>query len=162
MSRCWKFGDNVATDEILPFQYMTLTEPADLGKHVLENMKPEFAQKLQAGDIVVAGANFGYGSSREHAPLALKGAGVGAVVAQSFARIFFRNCINIGLPVVVCPRAVDEAEEGDDLAVDIAAGTIRNVTRGKAYAFPPFAASVLEYLNNGGLINTLNKRRSGH
>ncbi|MDR1745367.1 MAG: 3-isopropylmalate dehydratase small subunit [Planctomycetota bacterium] len=161
MSRCWKFGDNVATDEILPFQYMTLTEPAELGLHVLENARPGFAQKIAKGDIIVAGGNFGYGSSREQAPLSLKGAGAGAVVARTFARIFFRNCINIGLPAIVCPEASADANEGDDLAVDIAAGTIRNNTKGAAYAFPPFPESVMEYLRNGGLVNTVNKRRSG-
>lgn len=160
MGACWILGDNVATDEILPFQYMVLTEPAELGKHVLENVKPGFAAGLKQGDILVAGTNFGYGSSREHAPLALKGAGVGAIVARSFARIFFRNCINIGLPVIVCPAAVDAAVEGDDLLVDYQAGVVRNTTKRISHTFPPFPESVREYLENGGLINTLNKRRT--
>ncbi len=160
MSRAWKLGDNVATDEILPFQYMTLTEPAELGQHVLENVRPGFAARLAPGDIIVAGGNFGYGSSREQAPLSLKGAGIGAVVAKSFARIFFRNCINIGLPAVVCPEACREAEEGDELALDIAGGRIVNSTKGTSHAFPPFPESVMEYLRDGGLVNTVNRRRA--
>lgn len=159
MSRCWKLGDNVATDEILPFQYMTLTEPEELGLHVLENVRPGFAAQLAPGDILVAGSNFGYGSSREHAPLALKGAKVGAVVAASYARIFFRNCINIGLPAVVCPAGAEEAEEGDCITLDMQAGTLRNETKNRSYAFQPFPESVIEYLADGGLINTLNKKR---
>ena len=161
MSRAWKLGDNVATDEILPFQYMTLTEPSELGRHVLENVKPGFAQSLAAGDVIVAGGNFGYGSSREQAPLSLKGAGIGAVVAATFARIFFRNCINIGLPAIVCPEASREVHDGDDLVVDIAGGVIRNNTSGASYAFIPFSESVMEYLRDGGLVNTVNKHRSG-
>ncbi len=161
MSRAWKLGDNVATDEILPFQYMTLTEPSELGQHVLENVKPGFAAQIAPGDIIVAGGNFGYGSSREQAPLSLKGAGIGAVVAKTFARIFYRNCINIGLPVIACPEASRDAEEGDDLAVDYARGIIVNRTKGTSHAFPPFPESIMEYLRNGGLVNTVNKRRGG-
>jgi 3-isopropylmalate dehydratase, small subunit len=160
MGRCWKMGDNVATDEILPFQYMTLTEPSELGRHVLENVKPGFAQSIAAGDIIVAGGNFGYGSSREQAPLSLKGAGVGAVVARTFARIFFRNCINIGLPVIVCTEASDKAREGDILTIDFEEGVVCNETLGQSYPFPPFPKAVREYLDNGGLINTLNKKRA--
>lgn len=160
MARCWKLGDNVATDEILPFQYMTLTDPEELGRHILENTRPGFAEMVNPGDIVVAGSNFGYGSSREHAPLSLKGAGVGAVVAKSFARIFFRNCINIGLPAIVCPIAAEVAIEGDILTVDYTAGIVVNDSRGVSHAFPSFPTSVREYLDNGGLINTLNQFRS--
>ncbi len=160
MGRAWTLGDNVATDEILPFNYMTLTEPAELGLHVLENVRPGFARKIAPGDIIVAGGNFGYGSSREHAPLSLKGAGLGAVVARSFARIFFRNCINIGLPAIVCPGASSDVAEGDELAIDVAAGVITNVTKGRSHSFPPFPESVMEYLRNGGLVNTVNRQRA--
>jgi 3-isopropylmalate/(R)-2-methylmalate dehydratase small subunit len=159
MSRCWKLGDNVATDEILPFQYMTLTDPPELGLHVLENVKPGFAQQLEKGDILVAGFNFGYGSSREHAPLALKGAGVGAIVAKSYARIFFRNCINIGLPAIKCPDASCDINEGDSIDINVASGEIINGRSGLRYVFTPFPPFILEYLESGGLINALNERR---
>ncbi|GHS85866.1 3-isopropylmalate dehydratase small subunit [Synergistales bacterium] len=158
MSRCWKLGDNVSTDEILPFQYMVLTDPSDLGKHVLGNVKPGFAAQLARGDILVAGLNLGYGSSREHAPLALKGAGIGAVVASSFARIFFRNCINIGLPAIVCPAASNDVLDGDDIEINLRSGEIRNATQDTRYAFDPFPPFIMEYIENGGLIDTLNKR----
>ncbi|MDR1977146.1 MAG: 3-isopropylmalate dehydratase small subunit [Synergistaceae bacterium] len=162
MNRCWKLGDNVATDEILPFQYMVLTEPSELGLHVLENVKPGFARQLAKGDILVAGSNFGYGSSREHAPLALKGAGTGAVIAKSFARIFFRNCINIGLPAIVCPAAANAISEGESVELDLKLGKISVICRDSgskstSYAFEPFPPFLLEYLLNGGLINTLNR-----
>ena len=157
--KAWKLGDNVATDEILPFQYMVLTDPAELGKHVLENVKPGFAQKLTAGDIILAGENMGYGSSREHAPLALKGAGIGAVIAHSFARIFYRNCINLGIPVIVCPRAVDESREGDELSVDVENGVVVNETLGVRFPFEPFPQFILRYISKGGLIELLNEQR---
>ncbi|MDR2529123.1 MAG: 3-isopropylmalate dehydratase small subunit [Synergistaceae bacterium] len=159
MTRCWKLGDNVATDELLPFQYMTLTTPSELGHHVLENVRPGFVEQLAPGDILICGTNFGCGSSREHAPLALKGAGVGAIIAKSYARIFFRNCINIGLPAVVCPSAVNEIQEGESAALNLAAGGIE-VQSGKTFTFDPFPPFLLEYLLNGGLINYLNKRQA--
>ena len=159
MTRCWKLGDNVATDELLPFQYMTLTDPSELGLHVLENVRPGFAEQLASGDILICGTNFGCGSSREHAPLALKGAGVGAIVAKSYARIFFRNCINIGLPAVVCPSAVDEIQEGESAALDLTSGKIETST-GKHFFFDPFPPFLMEYLLNGGLINTLTRGKS--
>ncbi|MDR1730475.1 MAG: 3-isopropylmalate dehydratase small subunit [Synergistaceae bacterium] len=165
MNHCWKLGDNVPTDEILPFQYMVLTDPSELGLHILENVKPGFARRLARGDILAAGSNFGCGSSREQAPLALKGAETGAIVAKSYARIFFRNCINIGLPAVVCPAAVDAIVEGDRAEVNLTSGEIvvmkENDNRA-FYKFEPFPPFLLEYLLNGGLINTLNQRRIGN
>lgn len=155
--RCWKLGDNVATDEILPFQYMVLTDPEELGRHVLENVKPGFAAQVTPGDVIVAGNNMGYGSSREHAPLALKGAGVGAVIARSFSRIFYRNCINIGLPAIVCAEAVDGSDEGDLLDADIESGVIRNYMKGASFPFDPFPPFILNYLLKGGLIAALNE-----
>lgn len=154
--RCWKLGDNVATDEILPSRYMVLTEPDELGKHVLEDAKPGFAESLSRGDILAAGFNMGYGSSREHAPLALKGAGVGAVVARTFSRIFYRNCINIGLPAIVSPEAVGGCDDGDVLDVDIYGGKIHNHTKNLSYSFDAFPDFILRYLETGGLINALN------
>lgn len=152
MGRCWKLGDNVTTDEILPSQYMVLTEPRELGCHLFENVNPGFAGRLAAG------FNFGCGSSREHAPLALKGAGVAAIVAKSFARIFFRNCVNLGIPAIACPGAVDGINDGDSIEVDFRHGFIK--TGGNVYEYEPFPPFLLEYVLNGGLIETLNKQRS--
>jgi 3-isopropylmalate/(R)-2-methylmalate dehydratase small subunit len=157
MSRCWKFSDNVSTDEILPSQYMTLTDKSELALHLMENVRPDLARELGQGDIVVGGDNFGYGSSREHAPLAMKGAGVGAVVAKSFARIFFRNCINIGLPAITCPKAAESIQDSDSADIDLAGGVV--LSGGAAYEFEPFPDFVVEYITEGGLINALNKHR---
>lgn len=158
-SRCWKLGDNVATDEILPSQYMTLTDTNELGKHLLENSIPGFASKIKNGDILIAGTNMGYGSSREHAPLSLKGAGIGFVVAKSFSRLFYRNCINIGLPVITCTEAVDQSDDGDALTVDLLNGTILNYTKAKVFSFERFPDFLFDYLVKGGLINSLNEER---
>lgn len=158
MNRCWKLGDNVATDELLPTQFMTLTDPAELGLHILENVRPDFAKHLTRGDVLLCGENFGCGSSREHAPIALKGAGISAVVAKSYARIFFRNCVNIGLPAVVCPSAAEEIEEGDAVTLNLTEGTITTGS-GKHFFFEPFPPFLMEYLLNGGLIETLNKSK---
>jgi 3-isopropylmalate/(R)-2-methylmalate dehydratase small subunit len=163
MSRCWKLGDNVPADEILPSQYMVLTDPSELGLHVLESVNPEFARQLAKGDILVVGSNFGCGSSREHAPLALKGAGIGAIVAKSYARIFFRNCINIGMPALVCPAAADRIMGGEDAQVDFTSSTITihgDNDKRETHHFEPFPPFILEYISNGGLINTLNRSRA--
>lgn len=160
MNRCWKMGDNISTDEILPSQYMTLTEKTELARHLLENRAPDFARLLALGDIILAGKNFGYGSSREHAPLALKGAGVGAIVAHSFARIFFRNCINIGLPAITCGEAVDEIQDGSYAAADLTNGVI--ISGSKSYSFDPFPDFIMEYIKEGGLISALNRRRGAN
>ncbi|MDR3165223.1 MAG: 3-isopropylmalate dehydratase small subunit [Synergistaceae bacterium] len=159
MNRCWKMGDNISTDEILPSQYMTLTEKTELARHLMENAAPDFARLLKPGDIILGGNNFGYGSSREHAPLALKGAEVGAIVAKSFARIFFRNCINIGLPAITCPEAADEIQDGSCAAIDLANGVIIS---GKSYGFDPFPDFIMECIREGGLISALNKRRNAN
>lgn len=158
-NRCWKLGDNVSTDEILPSQYMTLTDIHELAPHVLEHSLPGFAEKIEAGDVIIAGINMGYGSSREHAPLSLKGAGVGLIVAKSFSRLFYRNCINISLPVVVCPLAVDESDDGDLLSADLKNGRLFNETKSKIFSFEPFPDFLLQYLLKGGLINALNEER---
>ena len=160
--KAWKLGNNFATDEILPFQYMVLTDPAELGKHLLENARPGLAAQIRPGDVIVAGDNMGYGSSREHAPLALKGAGVGAVIARSFARIFYRNCINLGIPVIICPQAADECAEGDVLSIDLERGKIANETKGTSYAFAPFPEIIQKYISKGGLIELLNEQRRKH
>jgi 3-isopropylmalate/(R)-2-methylmalate dehydratase small subunit len=150
--RCWKFGDDVNTDEIIPAIYLNMTEPKDLAAHCMEGLDREFPGKVRPGDIIVADKNFGCGSSREHAPVAIKGAGVQCVVAASFARIFFRNCINMGLPIAECPQAAAEAETGDEMDVDFAAGAIINHTKGKTYRFEPFSPQLQAIVDAGGLI----------
>ena len=128
--RAFKFGDDINTDEIIPARYLNTSEPSELAKHVMEDADPEFPEKVQEGDIIVAGKNFGCGSSREHAPIAIKAAGVSAVIAKSFARIFYRNAINIGLPIFESPEAVEGIEEGDIVEINPETGVIKNVTKG--------------------------------
>ena len=153
-----KFGNNVDTDVILPGKYLVLMSPMDLAKHALEGIDPEFPEKAKKGVIVVGGKNFGCGSSREQAPLALKYSGVKCVVAESFARIFFRNSINIGLPVVECAGISGAVEMGDELLVDFDKGEVRNLTKGKTLMGIKLPAFILEILSDGGLIENLQKR----
>jgi 3-isopropylmalate/(R)-2-methylmalate dehydratase small subunit len=150
----------VDTDVIIPARYLTTTEEAELAEHALEDLDPTFASSVQAGDIVVAGANFGCGSSREHAPIALRGTGIAAVVAASFARIFFRNAINTGLPILVSAEAVLATENGDELTVDPEAGAVRNETKGVAFTADPLPPFVLEIVRAGGLIPWVRERAS--
>ena len=153
-----KFGDNVDTDVILPGQYLTLMDPTELAKHAMEGLDHSFTRKVRDGAIIVAGKNFGCGSSREQAPLALKHAGVECVLAESFARIFYRNAITIGLPVLECPRVSSEVREGDELVVDVKAGEVKNKSKNltlKATQLPEF---IMEILNDGGLIEHLRRR----
>lgn len=147
-----KYGDHVNTDVIIPGAYLSLTDPKELAKHCMEGIDPDFPKKIKAGDIIVGGVNFGCGSSREHAPMALKGCGVGAVVAKSFAAIFYRNAINIGLPLIECQEAVDETDEGDILEIDMDLEVLKNVTKGKSYQIPSLPDSIKDILNMGGLI----------
>ncbi len=150
--RVWKYGDNVDTDAIIPARYLNVSTPEALAEHCMEDIDAGFRDRVQRGDIVVAGSNFGCGSSREHAPLALKGAGVSCVVAASFARIFYRNAINIGLPILECAEAVKVTETGHTLEVDLVQGTVRNVDTGQAFQaepYPPFLVAIIEA---GGLI----------
>ncbi|WP_221038815.1 3-isopropylmalate dehydrogenase [Gelria sp. Kuro-4] len=145
--RVWKYGDDIDTDRIIPARYLNTFQPEELARHCLEDLDPAFAGRVKRGDILVAGKNFGCGSSREHAPLALKAAGLGAVVAASFARIFYRNAINIGLPIFACPEAAEECASGDELELDPAGGTIYNKTKNvtyKAAAFPPYIQGILD------------------
>jgi len=150
--KCWKFGDNVNTDEIIPPRYLNVTDPQALAAHCMEGVDAEFVRHAGPGDIIVAGKNFGCGSSREHAPLAIKGLGVACVVAESFARIFFRNCINIALPIAECPAAARQAREGDVLKVDFVAARITNATSGKTHGFPPFPPEIRRIIEAGGLM----------
>jgi 3-isopropylmalate/(R)-2-methylmalate dehydratase small subunit len=148
----WKYGANVDTDVIIPVRYLTSFDPMELGKHCLEGLDPEFATKVQPGDIIVATENFGCGSSREHAPVAIKGAGVGCVIASTFARIFFRNALNIGLPIVESAEAAQRIEAGDTIELDATSGHIVNHTRGETYQAEPFPPFVQELVAVGGLV----------
>ncbi len=159
--KVWKFGDDVDTDVIIPARYLNMSDPEDLAKHCMEDLDPEFASKVSPGDIIVAGKNFGCGSSREHAPIAIKGAGVSAVVAKSFARIFFRNSFNMGLPIVEAPEAVDRIDEGDELAIDVSKGEIRNLTKGETYSVKPIPQFMRDLIEAGGLMPYVLKRVKG-
>ncbi len=150
--KCWKFGDDVNTDEIIPARYLNVTDEQELAAHCMEGLDPDFPDKARPGDIIVGGRNFGCGSSREHAPLAIRAFGVSCVVASSFARIFFRNAINIGLPIVECPRAAEDAQTGDELVVDLEAGRVVNHTREATYEFAPFTGDLQAIIQAGGLI----------
>ena len=148
--RAWVFDDHVDTDQIAPSRFIVSNDPEELAEHAFNDLRPEFAANVEDGDYVVAGENFGGGSSREHAPLALVGAGVDAVIAQSFARIFFRNCLNLGLPVIVCPRA-DEIEDGHDISVRLDSGTVRNHTTGDEYDSDSLPDFLRDLVDAGGL-----------
>jgi 3-isopropylmalate/(R)-2-methylmalate dehydratase small subunit len=154
----WKYGDNVDTDVIIPARYLNTTAPEELARHCMEDIDPDFAGQVQPGDVIVAGENFGCGSSREHAPLAIKGANVCCIVAKSYARIFYRNAINIGLPILECAQAVDETEKGDVLSVDLDTGRITNARTDRTYETPPFPAFVTEIIKAGGLVAYTHQR----
>jgi 3-isopropylmalate/(R)-2-methylmalate dehydratase small subunit len=156
-----KYGANVDTDVIIPGIYLTLTESGELAKHCMEGIDSQFAQKVGKGDIIVAGTNFGCGSSREHAPIAIKASGISCVIAKSFARIFFRNAINIGLPLLECPQAADESEAGDTLEVELSSGKIRNITKDRLYQAKPYPDFMLELISAGGLIEHTRKKLGG-
>jgi len=153
-----KFGSNVDTDVIIPARYLNVSEPGELAKHCMEDIDPEFAAKVEPGDIIVASANFGCGSSREHAPLAIKACGISCVIAQSFARIFFRNAINIGLPLLECAEVINETEDGDILEVDLSSGEIKNISKGKKFTANPYPEFMMGIVNAGGLIEYTKKR----
>jgi 3-isopropylmalate/(R)-2-methylmalate dehydratase small subunit len=159
--RAWTFGDGISTDHIAPGRLFHLrTDLPELAKHVLEDANPEFARRVKPGDLVVGGRNFGLGSSREHAPRIIKLAGVGAVLAQSFARIFFRNAINVGLPVLTCDTSA--IEQWDDLEVDLGAGEVRDLTRGTVVPFAPLPPVMLKILSDGGLVEHFRKYGEFH
>jgi 3-isopropylmalate/(R)-2-methylmalate dehydratase small subunit len=149
--RVHRYGDNVNTDEIIPARYLNTSDTAELASHCMEDIDAEFVGRVRPGDLIVADENFGCGSSREHAPIAIKACGVSAVIAKSFARIFFRNAINIGLPVLVCSEAA-AAKSGDEVEVDLTAGTIRNLTQGTQYQASPFPPFLQELIAAGGLM----------
>ena len=155
--KVFKYGDNVDTDVIIPARYLNSSDPENLAAHCMEDIDADFADEVTEGDIIVGGKNFGSGSSREHAPLAIKYAGVSCVVAESFARIFYRNSINIGLPILESPAAVRAAEAGDELEVDIDKGQIKNLRTGESYQAEPFPPFMQEIIKDGGLIEHVKK-----
>ena len=153
-----KYGANVDTDVIIPARYLNLSEPDELARHCMEDIDPEFISRVEPGDIMMATTNFGCGSSREHAPLAIKAAGISCIIAKSFARIFFRNAINIGLPLLECDEAVDNTNAGDILEVDLAAGRVNNLTKGQEFTAKPYPDFMAELISAGGLIEHTRQR----
>lgn len=156
--KVYKYGDNVDTDVIIPARYLNAPDEKSLASHCMEDIDAGFASTVEPGDIIVAGANFGCGSSREHAPLAIKSCGVKCVIAPSFARIFYRNAINIGLPIVECPQAAQEIQAGDQVDVDFSTGVIKDITTGKTYQAAPFPPFIDGIIKSGGLLQSLKDR----
>ena len=161
IGKAWKFGDDIDTDAIIPARYLNTSDPAELAKHCMEDADPEFVKKMSKGDIIVAGENFGSGSSREHAPISIKACGISCVIAKSFARIFFRNCFNIGLPILEAPEAVDEIEEGDELEINFQTGEIKNLTKNKIFKAQPIPDFMQELVKKGGLLNYVVEKVAG-
>jgi 3-isopropylmalate/(R)-2-methylmalate dehydratase small subunit len=155
MGKAWKFGENLNTDEIIPGRYNITIDPVELARNVFCEIKPTYAAQVKNGDVIVAGHNFGCGSSREHAPVAIMGSGACCVIAASFARIFFRNSINIGLPILECPEAASDIEEGDEIEVDFKAGQITNLSRNRIYQGRPLPEFVMKITAAGGMVNFL-------
>jgi len=156
--RVHRFGDNIDTDAIIPVHAANLVDPVELGKHCMENIDPDFIHRVTPGDIIVASRNFGCGSSREIAPWSIKGAGISCVIAETFARIFFRNAINIALPVMICPEAAEGTEDGDILEVDVASGRIHNIAKERVFSAAPYPEFVQELIARGGLVEYTRKR----
>lgn len=156
--RAWKFGADVDTDAIIPARYLNTSDPAELARHCMEDADPAFVSKMRPGDVIVAGKNFGCGSSREHAPIAIKAAGVACVIAPSFARIFYRNAFNMGLPIFESPEAADAIAEGDEVEVDGDAGVVRNLTRGTEFKVAPIPPFMQELIADGGLMAHIAKK----
>jgi 3-isopropylmalate/(R)-2-methylmalate dehydratase small subunit len=159
--KVYKYGADVNTDVIIPARYLNVSDPDKLAKHCMEDIDKNFLKTVKPGDIIMATSNFGCGSSREHAPIAIKASGVSCVIADTFARIFFRNAINIGLPVLECPEAVANTKHGDTLEVDLAVGKIKNITSGKSFTAAPYPPFMSELISAGGLIEYTKKRLAG-
>jgi len=160
--KVWKFGDDINTDLIIPARYLNTTRPDELAAHLMEDADTQFPKKISPGDIIVSGKNFGCGSSREHAPLAIKAAGMGAVIAISYARIFFRNAINIGLPILESAHAADKIEPGNQVEIDFKTGTIKNLTKNETYQATVFPEFMQQLINDGGLMAWIKKERMSH
>ena len=159
--KTWKFGHDIDTDLIIPARYLNTSDPKELAKHCMEDADKTFAGKVSPGEIMIAGKNFGCGSSREHAPIAIKEVGITAVIAESFARIFYRNSINIGLPILESPQAAKEIQEGDLVEINLDKGIIHNKTQDKTYEVAPFPPFIQEIINAGGLVNYVRKKVNG-
>ena len=157
MGKVFRYKSNVDTDVIIPARYLNTTDPKELASHCMEDIDKDFATNVKEGDIIVADDNFGCGSSREHAPIAIKASGVFCVIANDFARIFYRNALNIGLPIMECPEAVKGISAGDNIDVDLEKGTIKNLTTGKEYKAKPFPPYIIELINDGGLVKHIQK-----
>jgi 3-isopropylmalate/(R)-2-methylmalate dehydratase small subunit len=153
-----KYGNNVDTDVIIPARYLNSSDPKELAAHCMEDLDKTFLNRVQPGDIMAAGRNFGCGSSREHAPIALKASGISCIIAETFARIFFRNSVNIGLPILECPEAAQDIADGDQVSVDVSTGRIENLTTGKTYQAAPFPEFMQEIMKADGLINYVRER----
>ena len=153
----YKVGDHIDTDVIIPARYLNTSDPAELAKYCMIDYDKDFTKKIKAGDIMVAGINFGCGSSREHAPISIKVAGISCVIAKTFARIFYRNAINIGLPILECPEASEKIEAGDTIEIDLASGKIQNLTKKQTYQAAPFPPFMQELITTGGLIEYTKK-----
>jgi len=156
--KAWVYKDNVDTDVIIPARYLNTSDAKELAKYCMEDIDKTFVEGVQDGDVMVAGENFGCGSSREHAPIALKASGISVVIAKTFARIFYRNAINIGLPILENKDLPDEIKKGDEIEVDLSAGTIKNITQNKKYSCSPFPDSIQNLIQEGGLINYTKKK----
>lgn len=152
-----KFGNDVNTDEIIPARYLNTSDPEELAKHCMEDIDKDFVNKMNKGDIIIAEKNFGCGSSREHAPISIKAAGISCVVAKSFARIFYRNCLNIGLPILESGEAVENSDDGDEFEVDLAIGKITNLTKDEIFNSQPFPGFMQELIKIGGLLEYVSK-----
>ena len=157
--RVHKYGDHIDTDVIIPARYLATQDEKELASHCMEDIDTSFVQKVQPGDILVAGWNFGCGSSREHAPIAIKASGISCVIAKTFARIFYRNAINIGLAILECPEASEKIQSGDEVAIDFDTGLITNLTKGETYQANPFPAFIKEIIQAGGLMADIKKRQ---
>lgn len=157
----WKYGDDIDTDAIIPARYLNTSDPKELAKYCMEDADVNFVNKVKAGDIIVAGKNFGCGSSREHAPIAIKAAGISCVIADSFARIFYRNSFNTALPILESPEAAKEISDKDELEIDTEAGVIKNITTGKSYSVKPIPKFMGELIEVGGLVNYVREKIKG-
>lgn len=154
----WKFGNDIDTDAIIPARYLNTSDPKELAKHIMEDADRDFPSKVKAGDIIVAGKNFGCGSSREHAPIAIKAAGIQAVIAKSFARIFYRNSFNTGLPIFESEEASEKIAQGDEIEIDADGGIIRNISKGETYKANPIPPFMQELISSGGLVEWTKKK----
>ncbi|MBW1823087.1 MAG: 3-isopropylmalate dehydratase small subunit [Deltaproteobacteria bacterium] len=157
--KCWKYGADINTDLIIPARYLNTTDHKELAKHCMEDIDSNFASKVKNGDIIVTEKNFGCGSSREHAPIAIKAAGISCVIAKSFARIFYRNAFNVGLPIITCPEAAQNVDSGDEIEVDTHTGKIINLTKSRTYQAEPIPTFMQEIIASGGLMGYVAKRQ---